>query len=1610
MDQSFDAGANASLLGEAYVRPDESCGLLKSNSLEASLNLLNEEDAYAVTRLNETFMIPESQVGLQGLLAELRVDLAELTKIFDIPNWCFTPECIRSKLIEAWKDDHVRDLGALRSQRKNPLKDFLSPVHRSLTVERHRGVRAARGLIAISLLAAGEQIRADLTTELKKWFEGKGPELLVPGLIQAHQLRELRQGYATDSPTAKLITHLIRALEAKLKDPFAPHKVKTNFVTPPKHDVADENEPEEKTSAANKSFADPLRGFLAEPGNSGVRVFSGVILYGGMQTFELKLIIPRVIEWWQTTFPDEGLAALMTLFTRVLPTRFSRIPLSVVGDAGIWIDVDAGCICVNLDEIISSHQKENPFERSPKDRFISIPLPIEIGNDLKFRAQQTNAQSLDQLFHRDMADLAVSTKSMLRKLALTSHRPTLKHLSDSWARYVLSSCNDEAYASGIGIDFTVGTAVNFNYFTMRKTRVAEILGEAYSSIGFSGELSLESIQDVGSLRIPDTKQAGAFLKSALTEVSVEIRQLPKRVSKKKLQEAHNHIATLIYAVLKFLLGGRALEEESISRLRLDPVSGLVIQTDKRTSPYHERRLGLMCPTLCSWLNTYLSWIRLLAYRFYSIDRSVASKLATIIDVSPDNDVHPLFFGFNKDDDAVPLGNDDLSLIFRKYDIVENGGRHFLDSLFREGGLGSADVMGWMGRGYPGQETYGSWSAAIPLETLQKGANVIERWLTTLSLPVALNLSSRPLPFVATRSKLSHFVPKLFESQPDWSKNHSRPAEPCPFTNGAVALAGLYKKMFDHWRHKGPPTGWLGVALSLVIEDGVIHRDELEGILRELQQGTLYQHERIHFADCISAALGVRRTRLSETTIRLVFNIIETNQNHVSLSDLENLLDDFMDTGFPEAKGRGFDFLLKCAASCYSVRMPGVMYGWVRGFRFARTSRPETVARHLMGIIEQPMFDVSRRKRQRYLRTHENIRQALAEAAREADGKKLHNSQIESLMEDLLAILPDFDESSYEYVLISYLLYLCKTQKNIFTIIRYETGARSFLVVATTALAELGASNVEWKALVDSCLKNDDDSTNKSPDRTAINHALEWLGIDLRTYRRSGPPVAAFQYAEIPSSRELKLAIDFFLARKSYVGDDWHLAAVALQLLAQHPHRWDEVANLRLCDLKLDSKNPHLVISYEANANLKTRNAPRVLEIEDKELVANLKEIYAQRVARFSGDLLVPIFGDNDNPRTTGAADRIHQLIDQALTDATGSAVIRPHDIRHFPISRSVAALLDSNEAKRLKSTLAARQGMFQITVDAGQSAPDVTMENYAHDFDVHRRKWVDKINRDLGCQPSTEFISKVTGVPTATYRKRTSRIGASAFDMFEGFDPGSLLTTEVKQVQLSSFVVNGQDHLPWNFDVVSDDALTGAAIYVGLRILGESAESARLAAKLTVNVAENLERGIVGVNRRRASPLKARADINRNAFIDSVIEGGLAIAMQAVSPSHEAINHLVTAMSELGGPLSFANPEDILDLKPWVTVWQANGIEPAATLKPSHHSTLDDFILDQWSDIGIRQKKGIPARHFSRGVRALLKFMPEGISGNASHSRASPQLSFLVSVCALSILLLTRGI
>ena len=1598
MDSAFATSTTESLNGEAVVRPYHA-PLSIHDKLRQELT---RTDYVMAEALAQSFRIPDSGIGMVAFAETIGRDLSSLKAIlpqFAIPAWSEGIGTIIKPLCKVLGTDASRDSIALRNLPRQPLRDYLTPCGQGMPVPQIRLLHAIRGLLTLLILASKGVLASDLAREFSKWLGGKFPEGLQPALLTPKGLAQWAAGNALGIDTVKLINQIANALQSELLSPFDapicnPAWIGTSGLYNNLHDQDDQEDGQDADETAAKF--DILTDRLAEQAIATRRMFAGVVTSRQLHPFELESVFPRILALADSHQNDASFAAETVFHFGVVPSQFHLIVIRPGEMEGCAIRFAGVGICLDLNRIIG-HSAD---DETAGMRTVTIPYPAEFAQRLQARlTKYPNASTYDQLFSISMADLQRSTWAMLRSISISTHRVTLTRLARSRGRHALHLCRDEVYSALIGLDFLLGTTANFNYLTVRANRLKSVLRECYQSIGYSGDLAIDDIQDVMSPYLPSVPQVTALLTRLTTETATRIASLPKHCTVDKLVAAHNLISRNIYALTKFLSESRPVETETLTRMQLDLDGALASMTDKRVSRYHELRAVSLPAYLVTWLSTYSGWLRLVAYRLCGIKPKLAALIYSAT-AETSEDWHPLFFFLTDGLESVPIGSKVLANALAVNGIASNGGRHWVDAVAREAGIDSAAIMGQAGRGNAGQELFGRWSSATPAVALRSVSQAVDRWLVQLDLPAAPAINPRAFLGPAVPGDSLPYVPNLLETNTRWME-HALPRgsgapEPCPFSRLTVAHAASLPGIFRHWRSSAPPSGWLGVALSLILEDGVVNEGELLGALAEIAGGSIYESAERVFVDSNTRSLGIRRTDLSFVTLQLARRVSFDECIPTTLADLDVTLPRWNSGSDADISIR--DLLAKAEAHM-ALHIPAAVSAWARGMTFARTTRPATVAREIYSCIEPPTFDLRRRACRSIAPISVIAALELAKAKRQEGAS--HQTALLTLCEALDELLFKGCDTLHARIEVGHLRALAKSVKNLNTLLRYESGARNFVRRAADAIERSGSDDIDWKQITKDALLDRKDGS--APDIVAINSVLGWLGIDLHIYQRSAAPPSASSYADIVSSREVSEATRLLDRQQCWPGDDFHLASIVLRLLAQHPLRWDSVAHLRLCDLPLDHASPHLSISEEAGADLKSDNASRVIRLIDPDLVCDFQKLVELRRARFPTDEHVPVFGDVNDPRTIETAARVHRLVTDALWRATGSPVICVHDLRHRAITDRIHTLL-APDAHLKFDTLALRQGLVVCAVEAGQSWPQVSMENYGHNMERLRTQHYRGLLVRL-TPPSDTFAATLIGIPAATLRKRRSRDLHYEPNVAEGFTwDGFRQGTTI--VPLASLVAESQDHVPFTSEDQLRQTHTPRAIYVGLRLLGDTPEIARALSGFTIAQGKRFELALTTAPQRLGVSLQARDDINRLTFLKAVLGTELAVAMAAVHPDRSSIARIERSLHRAGEEWTFANARDALDLAPWVRIWAANDIATEFLMRSSSRSVVDGELLGQARCEGFARARTLPARHFGRGVSAMLRFYPRPDSATGStRIRASPQTTFLVGACALAILI-----
>lgn len=1331
-------------------------------------------------------------------------------------------------------------------------------------------------------------------------------------------------------------------------------------------------EPTITTSPKDAERQDLLRWHKAEIANAGMRVFSGVPdLYDYLRPSELEAGIKEVLAWRSGQNHESYLCVLLTLFGRVMPSRYFDVPLEKSSSPAVWLDLDKGGFAWNLSQVIASHNGEEGFQRGAEDVYVHIPLPHTLVQDLRDRVTVA-CHSVGDLLGEQIPEIAKRTKAFLRLIAASPHRPTLKRLSHSWGRYLLDFCRDEAYASALSMDFTLGTTANFNYLRLQGGRVLTILNGAYRKLGL-GECSCEGgLPDVGGQRALSFEEQRALLLRCMREIREQFGQLPKNATKGEIVKCHNKIALRVYACSKLVSGTRAQQEECLTAERIELEHGFMLVSDKRTSHYHLDRLLGIPSRLRDLLRFYEEWLHLLSWRMDRFDRGLAKNI--MLSVAGESDCPlPWFFRITDKGDPEPLGASDLAEAFEGFHAAGNAGRHTVDRVLRDAGMDSAAIMAWAGRGNPGQELFGPWSLAIPDRWARACAEKLDEWIGELDLPLPPKLKARRLTS-EFKPKPQKFVPAVAKTLPPSLVSSDKTTQ-CPFPESLLSDLKKFERLKSHWRKRGMGVDWVGIACSLVVEDGVCMKEELTLTLEAMDRGEICRVGAHHFVDVSVPSYGIRRVWLSYVTKALLFRYLPIREPFPGAQALEEKIR-------VELNDHGIDGITQLTATAkafLTICLPALLSRWCCGALVARTTRKESIARHLTNRVEpaQVGWEVTRERR-----IFSDLASLLSAAEQMTkDGRTDEAARI-WLKERTVKLAENLLPDCVEWFETGYVNYLAGKKLQIATIRSYANHVIRHLVRAKAQLKKSGFSQVDWAKLFAEAAPSES---------AAIGHFQKWIGVAWTVSRAVED--AAHKYAETLSKDEGEAAFEYLMNASDNPGDICERAAILLRLLLFCPMRWNEVISLRVCDVFLGKTESFLVVTPEAGSNLKSENAKRIIPFNDIVLVEGMCDLQRRRRQQHPGREAITLFGDLDDNDEVMSKERIETLLFDALRTATGNQRVRVHDLRHTAINSQIEALLDGE--RKWYDFLEQRQAVFAISARAGHGMPETTFKHYVQGLDWARRRWLDRVNPQETSSFGYEFLVHLTGKNYAALRKEQERKGSVALLRQE-----ELLLTGVD-------LADGLLPRPTSLSVSVDrvDAIRRGAIFLGVHLLGDSLESAAQVAGLTLAEAKSISRRLEQHLSVHGVAKNIREGIRREAFLGQIsrmgLVEGLAVQIQHETASQTLLRQICARSFPLGAAIPFASYTDLVDLKNMVIVFDDHGVVPVVLVQPENSSEASLIRSAELRAAGFERIVRGSKRRFSSFRRALLEFQEKNNVGNIN--RASKQTNFLVGVSLLAI-------
>lgn len=1378
--------------------------------------------------------------GQIALIDSVIKDLTATGKLLDRGNeWASCMQEILALLVpNDTKSEVKKDAIYIEARHNCSLKMVIKEPNLELDLRIKNTLRAARGLVFIKALENKEAISDKLAYSFANLFDAKKLEeksIANRLTFELATLDGLLEACDAGDDLYRLLAEIKSAFQYQEKgilgeegQSYRPANVITNggaLSTGINSIKSDPKKPNHTHHPIHKS-GDLMTYNLTLLEYAKPKDYSGIFnQFNIMAPIELMEFMPMVISRFSESKSEIELAILLSFFLRCNPARFGMIGLSYKKGQNTWLEINQGYLCWNRQRLIN---RTSPSDYLDEFDQVKIPLPIEIARELQIKLiLKPDAETLGDLLVNDLRKLKSNVRSFLYNNALTSHRPFLTRLSNSYARFALWVCGDEVYSAAIGCDFTLGVEANFNYVVLEPSRINMICIDVYQKLGLSGGIYQPVNKVVGSQQGAKFDAIIPLLKNQIGTINLAFHNLSHKATFDELVEVHNKIVFPIAVILEILCGLRKARNYSLVGHTLDLRTKLALVTDKASTEYLESRLVPMPEILFQWIKFYKSWLRRLAKRMSGKNKKIADALNSISDDACTRGEIALFSYIHKLK-VRPIGSKHLYKIFNRYGLDTNAGRHFLDRLLRDS-VGSALINAHAGRANIGQEAFGSRSALSVDLAMNKLRNEMDVLLEQINIPWP--------PCIGETRRIAR-KSDYFYSPPLWTQRKNTPSnedlhETCPFHEFTLINAANFEKVLEVWFQNEPECGVGIIVMSLILADGVINMPEaLHGAYQALA-GRIYNFDQLFFIDTNTVEMGIRRIELSTITLGLIAQVSAHNEDINTMtidllrSEASKSAKRLLSLAGVECGKFPLDTLIEMSTDYYSIHLAGTLRDWMRGQLHARTTRVETIARHLAGGVESITNKNLQRKRPNFIRNDDVVINAFKEACKNDKYYGSNSLRMDRLGESLHRVI-DGLYGLADQVLTRYAIFLIEKCPKVKSPNSVRTHYQVISALVRNVCAEIDTyeefSSLDWKKIL---VELTNEGYIKERDRGSINYLMKMIGKNVNVKGDSDPAAAARTYAELPSAAEVALAKQIILELKD-IKEHEKLAIIMLEIMAELPLRSEDVSRLRDVDV-YGGCHSHIVITKEATGSKKTRNANRVLPISAKlgGQLSRLKDIKRSAYPNVAG---ISVFGNSRDPKSFNGADSLLELISMALHHATGSPLTIPYSIRHMVITREVHKVL-SPSAQTLKSPLSLRQSLYEISTYAGHSDSHVTINHYVHDVHVLRRQWVNKIILE-NVKFNVNFIKKLTGENYEAVRKKLRKSQDSVlFKAISKFLSSPQINKRI--FNLSQFLAKAGTKYEIDREVIDSDELLQRTKYISLCSLPLSEDVAAFLAGLS---------------------------------------------------------------------------------------------------------------------------------------------------------------------------------
>ena len=1033
---------------------------------------------------------------------------------------------------------------------------------------------------------------------------------------------------------------------------------------------------------------------------NGQRENSGIIeRFEYLMPYELEIIVQSIIgDLNNENLRIQAVACLLTLLLRCRPSRFHMIGLQRSEKISAWLDLERSIFCWDLNTL-TEIKRENLSVNS----VIQLPLPSEIVEILQEkRSVVQQATTIAQLFNISPDALDSLCKKYIKTKSLTSHRPTLTRMEETYGKYVSAIEQDEVYGAVIGLDFSLGVTSNFNYTVVNGEKLRKILKNVYLKLGFN-QFELPELQDVTAPNAIDTKNVSGLINKLSSNIGAAFSRIARNISYERLCEIHNEISKNTLCLTTILTGHRTAEEYGFFAYTLDTDRKICLISDKRVSDYQWGRFGPVATLVANNLELYLQWLESLKNRLSKIDKKLSLEVNAIINATP-KQPSPLFFSITGKT-ITSSGTKAIQSFFDEFNLPANCGRDFLDFILKKNNADSTTVMMIEGHASIGQEQ-------ISISSLIQLSNVLNLSQKIIDKEISEACHLKPPKFNPRVNQfndknLPKKINKTILSAKYIIKNSLAPQ--CPFNEMSIINLNKIKEHIHKWQSLEQDICIQDLNNSLCLIDGVASIIELDSIVNVLLNGTIHLIDGNFFVDTTTPELGYRRVWLSYLTVLIAANLKEENRTN---EENENT-----------------KILIEAIQAQYIMQAPASLGLWANGKFSTRSKRPETLSREHFDQPEIPIYTDKSIKKKFYF--DDKAIQIAINRANESDEYSGENEiRLKQLAVEIDEILlGEIDEISV-LVLAKYTKYLTAKKLATSTILRYYSSTKAFVDIFSCEIDHISQlATVDWSIVIEEWMQVEKINTEENPPEiAAVNHFLDWVETITkisRSSRKLSCPVLI--PIDCPSINEIRKCYKHISDDNSNSEAVRLEALVLLSLIAQHALRPVEISALRLIDIYI-GESMHIVITSEALGRVKTINANRVLPIKDDEFntKALLKKLHEIKSKNNRPESF--LFADVDGSNLTSTHE-LFKIIRDILIKVTGHPTTIM-SFRQFNATREISLAIKNAGNNPLHD----RTSLQRISAQCGHGHALTTFENYGCDFDLHRKEFWENHKRNIKLQ------------------------------------------------------------------------------------------------------------------------------------------------------------------------------------------------------------------------------------------------------------------------------------